>query len=430
METTKKSKLTGRALLQFVVLCAGATSIYMPVFSRGTYYNAFIEGFGINDTQFGVLFSTYTLFTLLTYFPGGVVADKFSPRKLLTFSFISTALLGFWQSTFPAYGAALFIYGAQGVTTTLTFWAALIKATRQFGQTMGGESKALGSLEGGRGLVGIVLSTVCVFTFGRFAAAAAGLRTVLWIYCSVLFLVGILAWFVFSDKKTEEAAVAAQSVPKLILECLRNPQVWVVSLMVFGAYAMTSTMGGYVTRIATSNFGLTVQFAAIIPLISTYVRPLGSFGGGILGDKLGATKTMIVGTLGLIIPAVIIIMLPKGEGLGLAIPFIVVYCIMTIFMGTVRGQFYAPLRESGVPMYLSGTAVGLIATIGYSPDLFLPIISGRLLDTMDQTAAFKIIIWVLVGFGAFSILMSSLMLSMMKKKAAKTSETAEQKAAD
>ena len=412
----KKSKLTGKALLQFIVLCAGATSIYMPVFAKSTYYDAFIEGFQVSNVEFGTMFSVYTLLTLITYFPGGVVADKFSPRKLLTISFLGTGILAIWQSFFPGYGVALFIYGAMGVTTTLTFWAALIKATRQFGQTLGGESKALGSLEGGRGLTGGVLSTLCVFVFSRFTQMSIGLRYVLWIYAAMLIICGVLAWFVFNDKESEDASVAKESVGKLILECLKNPAVWVVSLMVMGAYAMTSTMGGYISKIATSNFAMSASVAALVVLISTYVRPVGSFVGGWMGDKMGATKIMILGVVGLIIPAAIIILLPKNA--GMAIPFVIVYCIMTIFMGTVRGQFYAPLREARVPMYLSGTATGLIATIGYSPDLFLPIISGKMLDSMDQVVAFKNIIIILICFGVFSILMSLVMLKMMKKKGA------------
>lgn len=66
-------------------------------------------------------------------------------------------------------------------------------------------------------------------------------------------------------------------------------------------------------------------------------------------------------------------------------------------------------------MYLSGTATGLIATIGYSSDLFLPLITGRLLDTLDAIVAYKIVIYILIGFGIFSIVMASLIVSYVKK---------------
>lgn len=84
----------------------------------------------------------------------------------------------------------------------------------------------------------------------------------------------------------------------------------------------------------------------------------------------------------MMLTAIVVIMLPSTA--AMAIPFIIVYTIMAVFMGITRGQFYAPLREANVPMYLSGTATGLIATIGYSSDLFLPIISESCLIAETQ----------------------------------------------
>ncbi len=48
------------------------------------------------------------------------------------------------------------IFALCGVTTTLTFWAALLKITRDFGKN-DGQGKAFGGLEGGRGLAATVI---------------------------------------------------------------------------------------------------------------------------------------------------------------------------------------------------------------------------------------------------------------------------------
>lgn len=413
MEKKKKKGLSLKAILQFVVLCAGATSIYMPVVSRTSFYDAFIESFQVNNTQFATMFSTYTLFTLLTYFLGGVAADKIPPRKLLAFSFLSTGALTFWQLQFPSYGIAVFIYGAMGVTTTLTFWAALIKATRQFGQMVGGESKALGALEGGRAITNMLLSTFCVWLFARAASSIVGLRSTLIVYCVALIICGVGAWFVFDDDEQSEEAVSKDSLPKLILECMKNKYVWVCCFVVMGAYAMTSTLNGYVSSIANACFSLSAVAAAAVTVIGMYVQPFGSFGGGWLGDKIGASKTIILSVAGLIITSFIITVLPSNA--AMTVPFVIVYLFFAIFMSSVRGQFYAPLREIGIPMYLSGTAIGLIATIGYSPDFFLLLITGCLLDTMDPVAAYKIVIYILIAFGVFSMLMASVIVSYVKK---------------
>lgn len=409
----KKSGFTGKALIQFIILCVGANVIYMPVFCRSSYYDALLEAFQVTNTQFATLFSTYTLLTLLTYFFGGVLADKCAPRYLLAISYLGTAAFTFWQMQFPSFGMALIIYGGMGVTTTLTFWSALIKATRQFGQLVGGESKALGALEGGRAVAGMFVSTFCVWLFARGASQVMGLKSVLMVYFVVMVFCGIGAWFVFNDEEQAKEAVAQESLPKLVMECLKNKYVWICCLTVMGAYAMTSTLGGYVSSIGKSCFSLSVVVAAMIPTITSYVRPIGSFAGGFFGDKLGGARALRVGVLGLVVTSLIITVLPSVPAMG--IPFIIIFCISTIFMGAVRGQFYAPLREIGIPMHLSGTAVGLIATLGYSPDLFLPLITGRLLDTMDPVTAYKIVIYILIAFGIFSMLMATVIVSHVKK---------------
>lgn len=69
----------------------------------------------------------------ILYFPGGFLADKFSAKKLLSFSLISSGALGLYFATFPSYAMLLFIFAAWGVTTILTFWAASMKVIRMLG---------------------------------------------------------------------------------------------------------------------------------------------------------------------------------------------------------------------------------------------------------------------------------------------------------
>lgn len=412
----KKSRLSLTAILQFIVLGVGAYIIYQPIYEKNTYYDAFIEAFGITNVQFATMFSAFSLVSLIAYFPGGVIADKFSPRKLLTFSFISTALLAFWESTFPSYEIGVFIFGAMGATTTLTFWAALIKATRQFGRSMAGESTALGAQEGVRNVGKMLIATGAVWLFSRFATNAAGLAAVLRYDAAITLFCGVASWFIFKDKVDDEEVVFKEGLGRQLVKCLKNPAVWVVALMVFGSYSLSANVAGYVSKIGTAKFSLSVQVAAICVMISTYVQPVGSFVGGFLGDRLGASKALALSTVGLMASSAIVLLLPQSA--SMMIPYTLTYLVFTLFRGAARGQYYGPLREAGVPLALSGTATGLIAMIGYSGDSFLPLISGRLLDTMDQTAAMEIFIIILLCFGAFSLLMTAVMLKLMKKRGA------------
>ena len=47
----------------------------------------------------------------------------------------------------------------------------------------------------------------------------------------------------------------------------------------------------------------------------------------------------------------------------------------------LRGVYFALLEETRVPGPMTGTAVGFISLVGYTPDIFFAAIGGRLIDS-------------------------------------------------
>ena len=46
----------------------------------------------------------------------------------------------------------------------------------------------------------------------------------------------------------------------------------------------------------------------------------------------------------------------------------------------LRGIYFALLEESQVPLRVTGTAVGVVSFIGYTPEIFMPVLGGMLID--------------------------------------------------
>jgi len=46
----------------------------------------------------------------------------------------------------------------------------------------------------------------------------------------------------------------------------------------------------------------------------------------------------------------------------------------------LRGVYFALFQEASVPLAATGTAVGLVSVIGYTPDIFVNLVAGVLLD--------------------------------------------------
>ncbi|MEG0380016.1 MAG: MFS transporter, partial [Eubacterium sp.] len=196
-------------------------------------------------------------------------------------------------------------------------------------------------------------------------------------------------------------------------KCMKDPSVWVIAFMVMGCYALTTTLNGYASKIATIGFGTSATMAAVIGMFNQYFKPFGAIGGGFLSDRVGASKTLFVAIGALIIGTLAIAFMPKSS--ATLVLFLVIFAITIVFVGIARGQFYAPMQEAKIPLNLTGTATGLIATIAYTPDIFLPPISGKILDTFEGAQALQYILLMLAAFGLFALIMCVIFIKINKK---------------
>ncbi len=102
--------------LTMVLLCLSGSIIYWLPFISEDLYVPMQEAFGF--------------VSLISYIPGGMLADRVSPRKLITLALVITGAAGLVFATTPSFEVCLVLYGLWGVTTACIFWSSMIKATR------------------------------------------------------------------------------------------------------------------------------------------------------------------------------------------------------------------------------------------------------------------------------------------------------------
>ena len=107
--------------LQLTVLVFAGGSIYPLVYLRQNFEGSMLEAFEISVSELGRCYSMLGILFFLTYLPSGWLADRFTPRNLLTISMAATGLLGLWYWTLPGFTELQIIFGAWGITTGLTF---------------------------------------------------------------------------------------------------------------------------------------------------------------------------------------------------------------------------------------------------------------------------------------------------------------------
>jgi sugar phosphate permease len=72
----------------------------------------------------------------------------------------------------------------------------------------------------------------------------------------------------------------------------------------------------------------------------------------------------------------------------------------------LRSLYYALFEESRIPPAVTGTAVGLVSVVGYTPDMFVSYVGGVLLDDAPGLKGHQHYFWFLAAFAALGLVVS------------------------
>ena len=388
--TYTESKLKKNKFTLLLLVLSGALIYALPYF-KGYYYDVYIELFNLTATQFASLGSVFGFISIFGYLFGGFIADKFSTRKLMVFSLISTGLLGFVLLTFPPYPVVFGIHALWAVTSIVTYWSPLVKATRSIANP-DEQGKAFGFMEGGRGVVNIVHASAMLALFSVIAGSTSnrsGLMTIIIGYSIINIVLGILLFVKFKDPYDPVVETNGKkefiNVP-LLKKLLKMPTTWLAVIIIFTSYAMIINYY-YFTPYTTEVFGATTVVAAAFTIFSQYCRPIGSGLTGIIADKIGSSKIlaicfiiMIVGIFGLTYT--------PGNPSFIYVVLVFAGAIYASMYG-IQAMHYAILEEGDYPIETTGTLTAIICTLGYSAEFITPLIGGVLLDKFPGVAGYR-----------------------------------------
>lgn len=369
-----------------VLIVAGEMIFSLPFHTTRFFRPTFLDVFGISNTNLGDIFAIYGITAMLAYFPGGVIADRYSARKLLAGSMVATSLGGFYMATIPDGVSLALLYGYWGVTTILLFWAAMLKATREWGGDLS-QGKAFGILDGGRGLVAAAFAVFSVAFMAAYlpddvvsatgAEQRAAFRNVILLYSSATAAVGVLTWFLLPDTESSPDQASIDNSFKGALTVLRKRTVWAKAGIVIFAYCGYKGLDN-LSLYAVQVLGMNEVEGARLFAYASYLRPVAAVVAGIVADRfvasrvIGLTFTVLTVSFGLLWLAV------PASG-WLTIIYVNIYVsVFAVF--AIRGIYFALLQETKTPSELTGTTIGIMSFIGYTPEIFFAPIAGRILD--------------------------------------------------
>jgi len=410
-KTDRESSFFRRALVILSLIVAGETVYFLPFVLPRVFRPTLLEVFQLTNLQWGLAFSVYGVVAMLAYFPGGPLADRFSARKLMAVSLLATSAGGLLLATIPSLGVLKVLYGFWGVTTILLFWAPLIRATRAWG---GQEhpGRAFGILDGGRGLVAAAIGSGSVVLFSFFMPEAVqnatpeqranAFRQVILLFAGMTCCGAVLVWFVLPKRDKSSPDVQNRFDVTKVVRVLRMPTVWLQAIVVVCAYVGYKGLDD-VSLYAHDVLEYDEIQAARVSTLSMWVRPFAAVLAGFLADRFGVARLTMLSLLVYGIGSATI-------AAGVFRPGVVAFFFATLIATSaavyaLRGLYFAMMEEGNVSFAETGTAVGIVSVIGYTPDVFMGPLMGVLLDRWPGRLGHQYVFGVLalaamIGLGA------------------------------
>ena len=409
-----------------ILVLAGEIIFGLPFHLARFFRPTYLDVFNISNTNLGDVYAVYGLTAMISYFFGGMLADKYSPRILMSLSLVLTSIGGFFISTIPELSSIFIIYGYWGITTIFLFWSAMIKATKEWGGEYS-QGKAFGILDGGMGLFATIVSLVAINLFTAFLTQEVTLadssekrkafQSVIILYSSLTLLIGIIVWLFLPDNNAD--VKRKESIFKNLNKVIKNPLVWLNAGIIVCAYSAYKGLDN-TTLYAHEVLGMNEVDAAKVFSYGSLIRPIAAIAAGIIADRWISSRVILAMFSCL---TLIFALLAMSDTMLLYPAVVLLNIYITFFLVfAIRGIYFAVVQETKVNSNVTGTAAGVISFIGFTPDIFFGSISGRILDANPGVVGHQNYFLFLTIIAFFGIVIPFIFRKISKRNETRTAD--------
>lgn len=397
-----------------LLILAGEAVFILPFVLPRVFRPTVLDVFQLDNVQLGLCFSVYGIVAMLSYPFGGPLADKFPPRKLIAIALWLTALGGLMYGQYPSLTTLQLLYGYWGFTTIFLFWAPMIKATRVWGGDTS-QGKAFGLLDGGRGLTGALFGLLGVFVFSAFLSVDIkeaqlpdrqnAFTYVIYIASVLIILIGILVWSFMKSGVNEKEILVERITWYELKQVLRLPSVWLLMVIILCAYVgykITDVVSQYANEVMMYDQVKSAQVGTFLQ----FLRPATGILVGLFVDRFKITFWLLLSLVFCVVGGILFAsgaIAPSTTAL-----FFISVVIIALGVYAARALYFGVMKVGRIPLVLTGTAVGIISLVGYTPDIFAGPAYGYFLDTYPGEQGHQYVFWMLTGFSTIGLLAASI----------------------
>lgn len=418
------NKETLKRYVQLALVVSSAGVIYPIAYLKNNYQETLLSVFNISLQDLNTIFLFLGIISVVSYFPSGILCDKFSCKKLLVISLAGTAAAGFWFATVPGFAGIVMIYILWGIFSIFTFWAAHMKLIKLLARPEE-QGRFFGILDGGRGLIEAILGVVAVTIFANRMGVDPGadekrsaMVALVYLYTIAIVIVMVLVIIFMDDDKNPNGMFRKGSDVKSekfkLSECkelIKNKTVFVMAAIVFMAYSLTWTLY-YFSGFLESNIGIDAVTVGVVMTVVLWLRPVGGFVGGFIGDKFGRAKAIFIALLTSAILLIVVSILPVTSGNTL---FIAIILVLSFFIYAVRGTYWSLMDDCKVNHAIIGTAMGFTALLGYLPDIVIPMFNSFMFNHFGPIAGYNAYFIGSAVLGFIGVVFIAIFMMLVKK---------------
>jgi sugar phosphate permease len=200
-------------------------------------------------------------------------------------------------------------------------------------------------------------------------------------YAGYCLVAALFVWLFVpeSDSKAMQTQDRGRQIPlwMRLAIVLRSPVIWLQAIIIIAAYSAFKMLDNY-GLYAEDAYGLSKTQSANLVANVSYIRVASALAAGWVADRLLGVRATIQCCFALLLLAYagFLLVVPSTELVWLLTANIAISCIGFF---SLRGIYFALLEDSGISRRLTGTAVGIISFVGYTPEIYMGPLTGWLI---------------------------------------------------
>ena len=373
-------------------IAAGA--MFSLPYLRDTYFIVLRESLDQTSTQMGLALSAYAAIFWFIALPSGYLSDRFPAKKLLPFCTLLAGLSGYYYATLPSFYSCVVIFCVWSFTCTM-YWPLMTKISRVSDGEGDASGKSYGIIESARAMTYACLGFLSIPLFSWLGGERFGIQGVIIMYSTMLMVISVLCFFLLEDDGIERQPATLKNSFNQLKSVFQSPQVWLLGGVVFASqsiYICTGMLVPYLQEI----FNFSQEQATVFGVVrSSVLMSIAGITGGFYSRKLGSvTKLVSIGYIGIFIGGIAVFLVPSTpQYVWLLIP---VALIMLYAVATNHTMFMAPMKEIGIPFKDMGMATMAISLIGFSSEIVMYSVVGKLVDSFSGSQGYKYVFLLMI----------------------------------